>query len=194
MFTHAEKILYSLDLRKYMPKILQNSLIFTLAIYFYLAPILALSHEKEIFEKKPLPRFVTIKASRANSRIGPGIMYTVVCTYLTKGLPVEVVKEYENWRQIRDFDGTVGWINKSLLSGKRSAIVSPWNRKTNNPIYINLYKKPDIQSIIVAKVEPGVLLTIRECSGEWCFGYNLDTEGWIKKQKIWGIYPGEVFK
>ncbi|WP_047264684.1 SH3 domain-containing protein [Candidatus Liberibacter africanus] len=177
-----------------MPKILQNFLFFTLAIHFYLALTPDVSHSEQTFDKKIIPRFVTIKANRANSRIGPGMMYSVVCTYLTRGLPVEVLKEYENWRQIRDFDGTVGWINKSLLSNKRSAIVSPWDRKTKNLIYVNIYKNPDIQSLIVAQVEPGVLLTIRECSGEWCFGHNSDIEGWIKQQKIWGTYPSEIFK
>ncbi|MEG8099053.1 hypothetical protein GY664_02235 [Candidatus Liberibacter brunswickensis] len=175
-----------------MPKILQNFLVFTLIIYFYSSPIPGYSQRVQLFEKKSLPRFVTIKSSRANSRVGPGMIYAIVCTYLTRGLPVEIINEYENWRQIRDFDGTIGWINKSLLSNKRSAIVSPWERKTNK--YVNIYKKPEIQSIILAKVEPGVLLTINECSGQWCFVYNTDIEGWVKQKKIWGTYPGEIFK
>ncbi|CAL9916126.1 SH3b domain-containing protein [Candidatus Liberibacter solanacearum] len=177
-----------------MSRISHIFFISTLAIYFYVVQAPIFSQEIEISKKQLIPRFVTIKSNRANTRIGPGKIYTVVCTYLIRGLPVEIIQEYENWRQIRDVDGTTGWINKILLSNKRSAIVSPWNRKEKNRPYIDLHQKPETQSIVVAKVEPGVLLTIRECSGEWCFGYNSDVEGWIKQKKIWGIYPGEVFK
>jgi len=40
--------------------------------------------------------------------------------YLKQGLPVEIIQEYDNWRRVRDADGTEGWVNQSLLSGQRS--------------------------------------------------------------------------
>ena len=38
-------------------------------------------------------------------------------------LPVEITAKFENWRRIRDSDGTEGWVYHSLLSGKRTGMV-----------------------------------------------------------------------
>jgi len=76
----------------------------------------------------PLPRFVSLKSGRVNARIGPGVNYPVDWLYLKPGLPVEITQEFENWRRVRDSDGSEGWINQSLLSGKRTGIAAPWQR------------------------------------------------------------------
>ena len=76
----------------------------------------------------PLPRFVSLKSGRVNSRIGPGLNYGVDWMYLKPGLPMEIVQEYDNWRRVRDSDGAEGWINQSLLSGRRTAIAAPWQK------------------------------------------------------------------
>ena len=34
---------------------------------------------------------------------------------------MEIIQEYDNWRRVRDAEGTEGWINQSLLSGERTA-------------------------------------------------------------------------
>ena len=66
----------------------------------------------------PLPRFVSLKASQANLRIGPGTTYPVEWTYVKRGLPLEIIQEYDNWRRVRDADGTEGWVSQALLSGR----------------------------------------------------------------------------
>ena len=68
----------------------------------------------------PLPRFVSLKSGKVNSRIGPGVNYSVDWMYLKPGLPMEIIQEYDNWRRVRDSDGAEGWINQSLLSGRRT--------------------------------------------------------------------------
>jgi len=45
------------------------------------------------------------------------------------GLPVEVVKEFESWRQVRDAEGTTGWVLGTMLSGRRTAVILPWEVK-----------------------------------------------------------------
>ena len=50
----------------------------------------------------PLPRFVSLKSGRVNSRIGPGVNYAVDWLYLKAGLPMEIIQEYDNWRRVRD--------------------------------------------------------------------------------------------
>jgi len=71
----------------------------------------------------PLPRFVTLKSKRVTCASRPSADYAVSWLYLKQGLPVEIIQEYDNWRRVRDADGTEGWVNQSLLSA--SARPSP---------------------------------------------------------------------
>lgn len=140
----------------------------------------------------PIPRFVSLKPARVNIRVGPGRDYAVSWLYTKSGLPVEIIQEYDNWRRIRDADGTEGWVYQSLLAGKRTAIVAPWERgKADN--VIDLYASASDTSRVVARAEAGVIATIRECTGQWCQLETQGTRGWIRQGKIWGAYPDEVF-
>jgi SH3-like domain-containing protein len=71
----------------------------------------------------PVPRFVSLKADKVNMHIGPAKHYEVKWLYQRAGLPVEITAEFENWRRIRDSDGTEGWVYHSLLSGRRTGVV-----------------------------------------------------------------------
>lgn len=142
----------------------------------------------------PLPRFVSLKAQRVNLRIGPGTDYAVSWLYLKSGLPVEIIQEYDNWRRVRDADGTEGWVNQSLLSGERTAIAAPWMRGDGQDIYVNLRRDSMPTASVVAKLEPGVVLRLDECNGNWCHAEAGGVEGWVSQAEIWGAYPGEAFK
>ncbi|MBB6261162.1 SH3-like domain-containing protein [Paenochrobactrum gallinarii] len=138
----------------------------------------------------PLPRFVSLKPARANIRVGPGREYAVSWLFMKAGLPVEIIQEYDNWRRIRDADGTEGWIYQSLLSGKRTAITAPWEKSER---LLELRSSPEPTASIVAQVEGGVIANIRECNGEWCRLEVNKVRGWLPQREIWGAYPGEVF-
>ncbi len=56
----------------------------------------------------PVPRFVSLKSDRVNLRNGPGTDYPTGWVYRRAGLPLEVVKEFEGWRQVRDAEGVNG--------------------------------------------------------------------------------------
>ncbi|GEO85349.1 MULTISPECIES: SH3 domain-containing protein [Alphaproteobacteria] len=140
----------------------------------------------------PLPRFVSLKAKRVNLRIGPSTDYAVSWLYLKSGLPVEIIQEYENWRRIRDADGTDGWVSQTLLSGERTAIAAPWMRGNN--VYVNLRADSQSTAQVVAKLEPGVVIRLDECTGNWCRAEVSGVTGWVAQGEIWGAYPGEAFK
>jgi SH3-like domain-containing protein len=142
----------------------------------------------------PLPRFVTLKSKRVNLRIGPGTDYAASWMYLKAGLPVEIIQEYDNWRRIRDADGTEGWVNQSLLSGQRSALAAPWMKGKGKSVFVNMRREPQSSASVVAKLEPGVMIHIGECNGDWCHAETDGTEGWVAQPEIWGAYPGEAFK
>ena len=72
----------------------------------------------------PVPRFVSLKSDHVNVRGGPTKDNDVSWIYTKSGLPVEITAEFENWRRIRDSEGSEGWVYHSLLSGKRTAVVT----------------------------------------------------------------------
>ena len=72
----------------------------------------------------PVPRFATVRAEETNVRTGPGPRYPIDWVFKRKGMPVEIVGEYENYRKIRDWQGAGGWVHASLLTGKRYVIAA----------------------------------------------------------------------
>lgn len=142
----------------------------------------------------PLPRFVSLKAKRVNLRIGPGRDYAVSWLYTRSGVPMEVIQEYDNWRRVRDAEGTEGWVYQSLLSGERTAVTAPWKRSGQADVLIPMRSDARGNSDIVARLEPGVIVTMRECNGKWCQADAQGVQGWIEQDEVWGAYPGEAFK
>lgn len=140
----------------------------------------------------PIPRFVSLKPTRVNTRVGPSRDYAISWLYTKSGLPVEIIQEYDNWRRIRDADGTEGWVYQSLLAGKRTAIIAPWEQNKTG-VLIDLYASASDTARVLARVEPGVISSIRECTGQWCQLDIKGTRGWIRQAQIWGAYPDEVF-
>jgi SH3-like domain-containing protein len=111
---------------------------------------------------------------------------------MKSGLPVEIIQEYDNWRRIRDAEGAEGWVFHSMLSGDRSAIAAPWMR-TKGDVFVNMRADARDTGSVVARLEPGVVIKIDECNGEWCHAEAKGAEGWISQAEIWGAYPGEAF-
>lgn len=137
----------------------------------------------------PVPRFVSLKSDRVNVRQGPAKDQEVTWVYTRVGLPVEITAEYENWRRVRDWEGAEGWVYHSLLSGRRTALIAG---KTKSPDdLVPLHESPDAQSRVTAKLEAGVLSTVKRCSGKWCRIVGEGFDGWIEQERVWGVYPDE---
>jgi SH3-like domain-containing protein len=143
----------------------------------------------------PIPRFVSLKADRVNLRNGPGTDYPVNWVYRRAGLPVEVVKEFETWRQVRDAEGATGWVLHTLLSGRRTALVVPWERKADKqPALVAVMASDSASSAIVARVEAGVIADLHSCDGRWCRVTIESFRGYVEQKKLWGVYEGERLK
>ncbi len=135
----------------------------------------------------PLPRFVSLKASRVNVRVGPGEDYKVSWVFTRPDLPVEVIQEFDNWRRIRDSDGSVGWVFHSLLTGKRTAVVAPWANDGPRAIRASA----SAGAGVTAYLQPGVVTAIDSCGSGWCRLSGSGFRGWIEQVQLWGVYPGE---
>jgi SH3-like domain-containing protein len=133
----------------------------------------------------PLPRFVSFRTDPVNLRTGPGVRYPVEWIYMRRRLPVEIIAEFETWRQIRDVDGAEGWVHQSMLSGRRTGMIKEKPqalRKTNAD-----------QSETLAMLEPGVVIDVQRCPGEspFCRVEINGMQGWLKRDQFWGVYAQE---
>jgi SH3-like domain-containing protein len=104
-------------------------------------------------------------------------------------LPVEVIAEYDVWRQVRDSEGATGWVLGSLLSGRRTVLIAPW--KTDKRT-IDLYEVAEKTNAVRAKLAPGVLGDVEKCDGKWCRIDAGGLTGFINQELVWGVYPGEA--
>jgi SH3-like domain-containing protein len=149
----------------------------------------SLSHPTAIMGASglPLPRFVSLKAEKVNVRRGPASEHQVAWVFQRRGLPVEIVAEFENWRRIRDNDGEEGWVYQSMLAGKRTALVAPWRKGDAIP----MYSAAGLDGGLIARVDSGVVAEIESCSGTWCEINAGGYDGWIDQAMLWGVYPNE---
>jgi SH3-like domain-containing protein len=136
----------------------------------------------------PIPRFVSLKSDEVNVRRGPGNDHQVEWVYHKAGLPVEITAEWDNWRQIRDADGTEGWVWHSLLSGRRTVLVAPWAAADH---LLPLLTEPAPGEGTVAELQPKVMASVSKCTGQWCRIWGKGFDGWFQQDKLWGVYPGE---
>jgi SH3-like domain-containing protein len=135
----------------------------------------------------PIPRFVSLKSDRVNVRGGPTKDHDVTWVFTRPGLPVEVTAESENWRRIRDWEGAEGWVYHSLLSGRRTALVAAKSKEDLVP----LHEKADGEANLVARLQSGVLASVKRCTGGWCRVIGENFDGWIRQERLWGVYPDE---
>lgn len=134
----------------------------------------------------PLPRFASLRASQVNLRTGPGVRYPIDWVFQRRNLPVEITAEFENWRKIRDEQGTEGWVHRQMLSGKRSVLIMDKVQ--------TLRRQPEIGAPAVARLEAGVIAQALECSGEWCRVEASGFRGWLPRRNTWGTKAGERIK
>ncbi|KAB1072106.1 SH3 domain-containing protein [Methylobacterium planeticum] len=146
--------------------------------------------------KLPLPRYASLKTDRVNLREGPSKDHRTLWVFQRAGLPVEIVAEFETWRRIRDSEGTEGWVLHSLLSGRRTAIViAPKGADKAAPI--SLRARADEGAEDEARLQAGVLGSVKSCTGSWCRlivalpGKRGDVDGYIRQDRLWGVYPNE---
>ena len=108
----------------------------------------------------PVPRYVSLKSDHVNVRAGPTKDNDVAWVYTRSGLPVEITAEFENWRRVRDSEGSEGWVYHSLLSGRRTAVVTMKTKDELAP----LYDRADPSSAVAARLQAGVVAQVKKCA------------------------------
>lgn len=122
-------------------------------------------------------RFVSLKSSEINLRVGPGKEYPIGWIFMKAGLPVLLLTEFEQWRKIKFVDGIEGWVHQNMISAKRTGIIV-------NHLAI-LYKNASM-SYPIAKLEKGVIVKIIKKEKSFIKIEVNKVRGWIEEKEIWG--------
>ncbi len=167
-------------------RLIGTILAFGLALFSALsAPALANDNTRiGSVTKQPLPRFVTLKGEEGNVRRGPSVTHRIDWVFTRRGMPLQVVSEFGNWRQVRDRDGAGGWMHHILLSRARSVIVQE--------DLMPLRSSPEEDAPIRARAEAGVIARLGPCENGYCRIQSGRTRGWASVTSLWGLTEAEV--
>lgn len=124
------------------------------------------------------PRFESLRSDRINLRVGPGLNYPILWVLTRKGLPVEILRNFDDWRKIRDFEGDKGWVQENMVAPQRTVVVMGKVRA--------LRARPNAPSRLVARAEPGVIASLLGCRGAWCQIEVSGITGWVERNEVWG--------
>ena len=134
----------------------------------------------------PIPRFASLRTDAVNLRTGPGTRYPTDWLFVRRGLPVEIIGEFDTWRRVRDPSGTEGWVHQSTLSGRRTGVI------VNGPSLLR--RDVNDQAQLVATLKTGVLVNVQRCPVDvnFCRVEVKGLQGWLKREQVWGVYPNEA--
>lgn len=170
-----------------------------LTFLFILINVLSSSHAAKALERtigpsgETVPRFASLKSDLVNVRRGPARTHKILWVFKKLGLPVKIVSEYEEWREIEDQTGAKGWVYHSLLSRRRTGVTL--DPKDKGKDYFSLHENASTNSDEVAKIGKGVIVHIISCTGDWCHtAVNKKIKGWIQQSNLWGLFQQEPIK
>lgn len=123
-------------------------------------------------------RFVSLKSSEINMRVGPGIEYPINWVFMASNLPMQLVAEFGQWRKLRFIDNTEGWVHKNMISYKNTAIV------VSN---IAVLYKYESKSQPVARIEKNVIVRVLKHHKNWVKVSVCRLTGWMLKDDLWGV-------
>lgn len=133
-----------------------------------------------------LPRFAALRADEVYMRLGPGKRYPIEWVYKRRDLPMQIEREFEEWRLVRDPDNTKGWVHQATLAPRRTGVVIGGEQV--------LRRDARDDAAPVARLKPGVIVRLRTCEAgsDWCQTQVQDYRGWMKRTEVWGLLPGEA--
>lgn len=131
-----------------------------------------------------LAEMVSIANEDINMRSGPGIQHEVLWK-LGTGFPVEVVKSDGEWLQVRDFEGSTGWVKKNTTQKTPYMIV-----KANKGVkkQIDVHSEPSVKGKVVARANYGVVFKTLEKKNGWIkVEHGKEVTGWVESSQLWGF-------
>ncbi len=154
-----------------------------ISIFLLILILFIISFSSPIYASKSnsFSYFASLRSSETNVRSGPGRLYPIKFTYKIKNIPILITDEYDNWNEIKDYEGQTGWINKSLITKKRSLMIR------TSKSFAKMYKSNNNKSKVIYKLENNVIGDYIECVKNWCKIEIEGKKGWVEKNDLFGF-------
>lgn len=126
---------------------------------------------------------VAIVGEEINMRSAPGTDQPVLWQ-LGAGFPLEVVSAKGEWLQVKDFEGSSGWVHKKTTQ-KTPYVIVRANKGTEQQI--NVRREPSSNAEVVAKANYGVVFKVLGTKGTWVnVEHAQGVSGWVEGSLLWG--------
>ncbi len=138
--------------------------------------------------KLPVPRFVSLRSDEVNLRAGPGFQYPVIAVYQRAGLPVEIIGEFNVWRQVVAPDGGKGWVHEATIRARRGFYITK--------LQVVMRTAPSANASIAAYLNQGVSGELIRCDqgSDFCKARAGHVTGYLARGDFWGAFAGETVK
>jgi|GEM_PF-1768596 len=157
-----------------------------ISFFYFLVFIFLLFSTPQTFSKNSIifspPKWSAGKKNEINGRVGPGLRYPIRYVYKTPFLPFKLLAYKDGWYKVQDFDNEQVWILGTLLTTKAAVFLikkpcSFYRKKNDSKHYAILLKD--------------VIVHVKKCSGNRCFGTIRSYKGWFEPYICgWGATPG----
>ncbi len=124
-------------------------------------------------------KFMSIKATPATLRAGPGPSYKAEYLFTKRFEPVLLLGEKGDWIKIQDYYGDSGWIHRNLLSKTQYIVVL---KKANMSRWID----NKLIAVIHPMVKCKVLSKKEKTKLEYIYVECNKIKGYIKNSNLWG--------
>ena len=119
-------------------------------------------------------------------REGPSYDHKILWAYRHRGYPFLVTAGFDVWRRVVAADGTTGWMSANMLSDQRTVLVTGKGRAQ--------IRESASGGKVVGLADPGAIAGLKNCTPDACHIRGEDIDGWIPRNRIWGVGADEVFK
>ncbi len=140
---------------------------------------LSVSFSFSIFSQVTSIEWLSLKYNKTYLRSGPSKQNKVLWTYKIKGLPIKVIRKKGDWYEVEMPEKITGWISSTQISFKRRVLVI-------TDELINIRKKEENSSKVIAKVGKNVVGELISCQKKMCKVDYYKIEGFVEKKFLWG--------
>jgi SH3-like domain-containing protein len=132
------------------------------------------------------PHYVSQREALAYMREGPSYQHKILWAYRHRGYPFLVTAGFDVWRRVVAPDGTTGWMSANMLTDQRTVLVTGKER-------VQIHQS-DSGGKVVGLADPGAVAGLKTCTPQACHIRGEGIDGWIPRDRIWGVAADETFK
>jgi len=125
--------------------------------------------------------YVSVKKDGVNIRSGPSTNDKIIWQ-IFESFPLQILERQGKWAPVVDYEGDKGWIYETLISSKKTVIVTVDTG--------NMRSGPGTDDPVIATVKKGVVFDALEMKDDWIkVRYKDELTGWMYNNLLWPSNP-----